>query len=224
MSFIDEVFHQLPHRRFRYNFGRLSLLSLSKAWGSVPVLGVSLRSPCIKYHFFSAVFPSQLEPMVGGALTRTPTLNVGLGIGRSLITSGSRTCPSPSCDGWVCDLGVVGAPFDIRVVTYDRGLSWGVTDFCFSFRLKGFNRHLSTVSVVHSDRPKHVYLSPLSDSRIRSRCDFAARGNGEWGKDPVLYRAPGRPWVVLLSTLLLLSYFSLSLGNPSSAFCACPAE
>ena len=42
-----EAFHQLPHLRFRYNFGRLSLLPLSKAWGSVPVLGASLRALCL---------------------------------------------------------------------------------------------------------------------------------------------------------------------------------
>jgi hypothetical protein len=51
----------------------------------------------------------QLEAMVGGALARASTLRVGLGVGRALIASGSRTRPSHSCDGWVCDLGVVGA-------------------------------------------------------------------------------------------------------------------
>ena len=38
--------------------------------------------------------------MVGGALTRVSALRVA---------SGSRTRPSHSCDGWVCDLGAVGA-------------------------------------------------------------------------------------------------------------------
>jgi hypothetical protein len=61
-------------------------------------------------HFFIAVFPSQLEAMVGGSLVRTSVLSVDLGVGRTLIASGSRTRPSHSCDGWVCDLGVVGAP------------------------------------------------------------------------------------------------------------------
>ena len=77
-----------------------------------------------KYHFFSAVFPSQLEVMVGG-LVRVSTLSVGLGVGGVIIVSGSRTRPSHSCDGWVCDVGVVG----------DRGLGWGDVDFCFSFRI-----------------------------------------------------------------------------------------
>ena len=60
-------------------------------------------------HFRSAAFSSQLEAMVGGALVRASALRVGLGVGRALIASGSRTRPSHSCDGWVCDLGVVGA-------------------------------------------------------------------------------------------------------------------
>jgi hypothetical protein len=60
---------------------------------------------------------------------RASALSVGLGVGRALITSGSCTRPSYSCDGWVCDLGVVGAPlifgltrgagaFDGRLLTF----------------------------------------------------------------------------------------------------------
>jgi hypothetical protein len=61
-------------------------------------------------HFFIATFSSQLEVMVDGVLVRVSDLNVGLGVGRVLIASGSCTRPSHSCDGWVGDLGVVGAP------------------------------------------------------------------------------------------------------------------
>ena len=46
--------------------------------------------------------------MVGGALVRVSVLCFDLGVGRTLIVSGSHTRPSHSCDGWVCDLGVVG--------------------------------------------------------------------------------------------------------------------
>jgi hypothetical protein len=46
--------------------------------------------------------------MVGGVLTRTSTLRVGLGVGGSTVASGSRARPSHSCGGWVCDLGAVG--------------------------------------------------------------------------------------------------------------------
>ncbi len=34
--------------------------------------------------------------------------------------------------------------------------------------LKSFNNHLKQFSVVHSDRPKHVYLNPLSNSWVRT--------------------------------------------------------
>ncbi len=46
---------------------------------------------CVTYHFFNSSFSSQLEVMVGGALTRTSVLSVDLGVGRALIASGSRT-------------------------------------------------------------------------------------------------------------------------------------
>ena len=62
---------------------------------------------CGTCHFFSAAFSSRLEAMVGGALARASALRIGLGVGRALIASGSRTHPSHSCDGWVGDLGFV---------------------------------------------------------------------------------------------------------------------
>jgi hypothetical protein len=37
--------------------------------------------------------------------------------------------------------------------------------------------------VVHSDRPKHAYLIPMSDSRIRPRRGFAAGVDGVWGRN-----------------------------------------
>jgi hypothetical protein len=49
--------------------------------------------------------------MVGGVLKRASDLSVGLGVGGTVIVSGSCTHPSSSshdsCDGWVCDLGTV---------------------------------------------------------------------------------------------------------------------
>jgi hypothetical protein len=51
-----------------------------------------------KCHFFSAAFPSQLEAMVGVALTRASALHVGLGVGGSeaTIVSGSQVRTSHS--------------------------------------------------------------------------------------------------------------------------------
>ena len=43
--------------------------------------------------------------MVGGSLTRVLVLCVGLGVGGSVVVSGSCVPPSYSCDGWVGDLG-----------------------------------------------------------------------------------------------------------------------
>ena len=60
-------------------------------------------------HFLSAASSSRREAMVGGALARASALRVGLGVGGAAVASGSRARPSHSCDGWVCDLGAVGA-------------------------------------------------------------------------------------------------------------------
>jgi hypothetical protein len=47
--------------------------------------------------------------MVGGALARASAFRVGLGVSGAIIAPGLRACPSRSCGGWVCCLGVVGA-------------------------------------------------------------------------------------------------------------------
>ena len=59
-------------------------------------------------HLLSAVSSSRHKTMVDGALERAWVLRVGLGVGGTVITSGSRARPTHSCDRWVCDLGVVG--------------------------------------------------------------------------------------------------------------------
>jgi hypothetical protein len=72
--------------------------------------------------------------------------------------------------------------------------------------------------VVHSDRPKHAYLSPMTDSRIRPRRGFAAGGNGVWGGDPVLCRAPGetlgRSTIYLIIIILFISFLRTFLLSP----------
>jgi hypothetical protein len=70
-------------------------------------------------HFFSATSSSRREVMVGGALTRASTFRVGLDVGGAVITPGLRVCPSRSCDGWVCGLGVVGVSLVFGLVRGD---------------------------------------------------------------------------------------------------------
>jgi hypothetical protein len=67
--------------------------------------------------------------MVGGSLTRALVLRVGLGVGRSLVTSGSLTLPPHSCDGWVYDLGVVGVPSIFGLTRRSRNFAGGLLTF-----------------------------------------------------------------------------------------------
>jgi hypothetical protein len=63
-------------------------------------------------------------------------LSVGLGVGRTIVVSGSHTHPSYSCDGWVCDLGVVGdlsfrrAPFSSQLESMVDGTLEGFVFVC----------------------------------------------------------------------------------------------
>ncbi len=47
-------------------------------------------------HFFNTSFSSQLEAMVGDVLVRVSALHVGMGVGGTTITSGSRVHTSNS--------------------------------------------------------------------------------------------------------------------------------
>jgi hypothetical protein len=55
-------------------------------------------------HFLSATSSSRRETMVGGSLTRASALSVVLGVGGTVIVSGSHSRQTHSCDRWVCDL------------------------------------------------------------------------------------------------------------------------
>ena len=83
-------------------------------------------------HFLNTTSSSRRKQMVTGALTRGSVVRVGLGVGGTVVTSGSRDRPSHSCDGWVCELG--GRLIDIWVGTWVRGFHCGDSDFCFSFK------------------------------------------------------------------------------------------
>ncbi len=72
--------------------------------------------------------------------------------------------------------------------------------------------------MVHSDRSKHAYLSPMPDSRIRPRRGFAAGGNGVWGEEPALCRVPGatlgRSTIYLIIIILFISFLRTLLLSP----------
>ncbi len=62
--------------------------------------------------------------------------------------------------------------------------------------------------MVHSDRPKHAYLNPMPDSRIRPRLGFAAGGDGVWMCSLFFsgFQSDLRSFYIL-SILILLSFF-----------------
>ncbi len=74
------------------------------------------------------------ETMVGGALARASAFRVGLGVGGTVIAPGLRTCPSRSCDGWVCGLGAVVASLVFGLVRGAGAFRCGASVLCFSFK------------------------------------------------------------------------------------------
>ena len=66
------------------------------------VSGIQLAEHnCGSFHFFTASFSSKLETIFGGALSRTSTLYVVLGVGGTTIASGSR---APTSHSWTSRL------------------------------------------------------------------------------------------------------------------------
>ena len=72
--------------------------------------------------------------------------------------------------------------------------------------------------MVHSDRPKHAYLSPMPDSRIRPRRGFAAGvdgGEGEGACSVQSSRATlGRSTIYLIIIILFISFLGTLLLSP----------
>jgi hypothetical protein len=104
----------------------------------------SSLSPAHKFMVFfhnrNAKDVSQLE--VDGALARVSTLHVGLGVGGSTIASGSRVRTSHSCDGWVCDLCVVGVPLIFGLARRSGSFAGGLmtSGLVSGFQLAQHNR------------------------------------------------------------------------------------
>ncbi len=67
--------------------------------------------------------------------------------------------------------------------------------------------------MVHSDRSKHDYLNPMTNSRIRPRSGCAVGDDGVWVGSPYYTGFQGdlRSFYIL-STLLLISYLSFTSG------------
>ncbi len=79
-----------------------------------------------------------------------------------------------------------------------------------------FNIHLKKNSVVHSDRSNHVYLNPLSDSRIRSPwCGFSTGSDEECGG--VTCSRQGSQ-VTLGRSIYYISYYLIYLSSHDSPF------
>ena len=113
-------------------------------------------------HIFSAALSSRLAAMVAGALMRVSALRFGLGVGGALIASGLRTRPSHSCDGWVCDLGVVGAPLIFRLARGARAFAGGLLTFALVSGLQ---------LAQHKHGSCHIFSASLS-----SRLETMVRG------------------------------------------------
>jgi hypothetical protein len=162
-------------------------------------------------HFLSSASSSRHEAMVGGARARVSALRVGLGVGGAAVASGSRARPSHSCDGWVCDLGAMGASSIFGLV---RGAG------AFAAVLPTFVL-VSRMQLAQQYRGNGHFLSAASSSRheamvggARARVSALRVGLGVGGA-AVASGSRARPSHSWISRLLTSS---LSLGT-SSLFC-----
>ncbi len=144
-------------------------------------------------------------------MTRASALRVGLGVGRTHIGSGSRTRPSYSCDGWVCDLGVVGALSIFGLVRRAGSFPGGMLTFVLvsGFQLTQHNRgQFHFHSAVFSSQLETMVGGTLA------RASTSSVGLGVGG-DTIASGSRARPshsW----TSRLLTSSFSLGV---SSLFC-----
>jgi hypothetical protein len=79
--------------------------------------------------------------MVDGALVRTSDFRVGLGVGGTVIAPGLRDCPSHSCDGWVCGLGVVDVSLVFGLVRGSGVFSTVIPSFVLVSRIPFVQRY-----------------------------------------------------------------------------------
>ena len=71
----------------------------------------------------------------------------------------------------------------------------------------------ATSLFIDADRPKHAYLNPMTNSRIRSRRGSATGGDGVWVESLFYTGFQGDlRSLYILSILLLISYLSFTSG------------
>ena len=79
--------------------------------------------------------------MVDDTLTRASVFRVGLGVDGSVVASESRSRPSHSCGGWVCDLGVVVVSLIFGLVRGVGGFTTVVPTFVLVSRMQFAQRY-----------------------------------------------------------------------------------
>jgi hypothetical protein len=161
--------------------------------------------------FFTATSSSRREATVGGALTRVSAFRVGLGVVGSVIVPGLCSCPSRSCDGWVCGLGTVGASLVFGLVRGSGAFSTVLPSFAL----------VSRMSFAHHNHDFGHFFKTTSSSRREtmvggalSRTSAFRVGVGVSG-DTIVSGSCACPSHLWISHVLT---FSSSLGI-SSLFC-----
>ena len=154
---------------------------------------------------------SRHEAMVSVVLTRASDLRVGLGVGGAVIVSGSCARPSHSYDGWVCDLGAVGASSILGLIRGAGAFAAVLPTFVLVSRMQlaqqyhGNGHFLSTASSSRREAMVDGALARTSALSVGLGVGGAAVASGSRAR-------PSHSWISRLLTS------SSSLGI-SSLFC-----
>jgi hypothetical protein len=170
-------------------------------------------------HYLSAASSSRREAMVGGVLARASAFRVGLGVGGSDVASGSRVRPSHSCDGWVCDLGVVGASSIFGLVRGSGAFAEVlptlvlVSRFQLAQRYRDFGHFLSAASSSRLKTMVGDVLTRASALRVGLGVGGAAVASGSRARPS--HSCGG--WVCDLGVVVSSSIFGLVRGSGAFA-------
>ncbi len=112
------------------------------------------------------------ETTVGDTLTRVSTFRVGLGVAGAVIAPGLHTCPSRSCDGWVCGLGAVVASLVFGLVRGSGSFAAVLPSFALVSRMPfaqhnhGFGHFFSATYSSRRESMVDGALTRASDFRV----------------------------------------------------------